>query len=80
MDIIEYITKLEQKCNEIQANYKFDIPDYILIEIAQNRYKEPKFCLFINMAILNNRLTKKQGKILKKEYYFNKDMEDYATS
>lgn len=59
--------------SEIQKNYKFTIPDYILEEIVTTRNKLDRLNLqlMINMAVINNRLTKGQARMLKKEYCYN---------
>lgn len=55
---------------EIQKNFDFIIPDYILEEIVLTRNKLEKLSLqiMINMAVLNKRITKGQAIKLKKSY------------
>lgn len=55
---------------EIQKNFDFTIPDYILEEIVLTRNKLEKLSLqiMINMAVLNKRITKGQAIKLKKSY------------
>lgn len=59
--------------SEIQKKYNFTIPDYILEEIVTTRNKLDRLNiqLMINMAVINNRLTKGQARMLKKEYCCN---------
>lgn len=56
--------------SEIQKKYEFTIPDYILEEIVltRNKLNRLNLQLMINMAVINNRLTKGQATMLKKEY------------
>lgn len=55
---------------EIQKNFDFTIPDYILEEIVLTRNKLEKLNLqiMINIAVINNRITKGQAIKLKKAY------------
>ena len=58
---------------EIQKKFNFIIPDYVLEEIVLTRNKLDKLNLnlMINLAVINNRLTKRQAKMLKNEFYYN---------
>ncbi|MCR5146815.1 MAG: hypothetical protein K6B70_05680 [Clostridia bacterium] len=55
---------------EIQKNFDFTIPDYILEEIVLTRNKLEKLSLqiMINMAVLNKRITNRQANKLKNAY------------
>ena len=55
---------------EIKKNFDFTIPDYILEEIVLTRNKLEKLNLqiMINIAVINNRITKGQAIKLKKAY------------
>ena len=55
---------------EIQKNFDFIIPDYVLEEIVLTRNKLEKLNLLImiNMAVLNNRITNIQASQLKSAY------------
>lgn len=54
------IELLKQKLEE---HFKFKIPRYVIMDIAENEdYRH--FCLMINLAVINERLTEKNGKIL----------------
>ncbi len=68
---IEYLQEIKSRCLKIQNKYEFKIPEYILTEIAEENYDRMNLCLLINMAIINNRLTSEEGKILKTEYCFH---------
>ncbi len=59
--------------SEIQKNYKFTIPDYILEEIVttRNELDRLNLQLMINMAVINNRLTKGQARMFKNKYCYN---------
>ena len=54
--------------NEIQKNFDFTIPDYILDEIVLTKNKPEKLNLniLINIAVINNKLTNGQARMLKK--------------
>lgn len=54
------IELLKQKLEE---HFKFEIPKYIIIDIIENEDYQ-HFCLMINLAVINERLTKENGKIL----------------
>ena len=58
---------------EIQKNFDFTIPDYILEEIVLTRNKLEKLSLqiMINMAVLNKRITKGQARKLKEVFCTN---------
>ena len=64
---------IKMKGNEIQKKFNFIIPDYVLEEIVLTRNKLDKLNLnlMINLAVINNRLTKRQAKMLKNEFYYN---------
>ena len=55
--------KLRCKINK-DLNLIFKIPDYIIEDIIDEEYFY-HICLIINMAVLNNRITKKNGEVLK---------------
>lgn len=65
MEEIEYINL---KCKEVQNRYNFNIPKYILVELASSNYNKVELCMLINMAVINKRFTIEEGKILKNEY------------
>ena len=65
--------KLEAKnilYKEIQRNYNFTIPQYILSEIIKPLYDKKELCMLINMAIMNERFSDNEGKILKEKYCY----------
>ena len=64
----EYLIR-SKKCDELQKNYSFDIPKYILSEMIKENYDKNELCLLINMAKINNRFTEKEADILKYEYH-----------
>lgn len=57
---IEKNYKLREK---IQMKYSFKIPDYVLDEIINGR--PSNLCCLINLAVVNNRLSKENAQILK---------------
>lgn len=48
---------------KIQMKYNFKIPDYILDEMING--KKNNLCYLINLAVMNNRLSKENAQILK---------------
>jgi hypothetical protein len=70
---IEILLKREEKIKrrsmEIQKNYNFYIPDYVLSEIVITE-KDTFFdnvIALINLAIINGKLSKENSTILKKD-------------
>lgn len=61
---------IKAQWREIQKNFDFTIPDYVLEEIVLTRNKLEKLSLqiMINMAVLNKRITKGQAIKLKNAY------------
>ena len=67
------ILKLKQQSNEIKTlkqmleqHFDFEITDYIIADIVEHKdYKH--FCLMINLATANDRLTKENASKLKNE-------------
>ena len=70
--IKEELEYIELKYKEIQKRYSFEIPKYILRELASSSYNKKELCMLINMAVINKRIKIKEGEILKKEYCFRK--------
>ena len=60
---IERFRCLKEK---IEYQYGFHVPNYIIDEIINNSNYN-NLCSLVNLAILKNRLTKEQGKIIKQE-------------
>lgn len=59
------------KCEELQKEYEFEIPRYILTELISTSYNKLDVCLLVNMAVINHRFTDEEGNILKNKYCFN---------
>lgn len=58
---------LRKKIREKLSQYfEFEIPDYIIDDIAENE-EYNHLCLMINIAIYNNRILKENGKALKEQ-------------
>ena len=59
-----------KKATFIQSQFDFIIPNYIIDEIISNEYSKNYSNLhyLINAAVVNKKLTKKNGNILKKLY------------
>ena len=55
--------EMELLKQKLQEHFKFEIPQYIITDILE--YEDyHHFCLMINLAVINERLTKENGKIL----------------
>lgn len=53
---------------KIEMKYHFEIPDYIIDEMINGKHINNLICL-INIAVMNNRISKKDAEILKKREY-----------
>lgn len=67
---IETINQRIKLCEEIGnrlcSYFDFTIPDYVILDFVDNEdYNH--FCLMVNIAVLNNRLSKKNGNTLKEK-------------
>ena len=51
--------------HQIQQHFNFEIVDYVLDAIIEGAYFQ-HICLMINVAKVNNRISEKNGEILKK--------------
>ena len=56
---------------KIEIEYGFPIPDYIIDEMINNNDYD-NLCALINLAVLNNRISKKHAKIIKDLEYKKK--------
>ncbi len=62
--IDEQTKEIELLKEKLEEYFKFEIPNYIIMDIIENEeYKH--FCLMVNLAVANNRLSNKDGEILK---------------
>lgn len=58
------LNDMELLKQKLEEHFKFNIPTYIIADIIENEdYRH--FCLMINVAVINSKLTEKQGIILK---------------
>lgn len=62
--IKRHIEKIDKIKNDLQKHINFEIPEYIIHDIAENE-EFNHICLIINVAIVNNRLSSENGKYLK---------------
>ena len=67
------IKKMEQKLElykkireKLSSYFDFIIPDYVISDFIDNEDYH-HFCLMVNMAVLNNRLSKEDGNTLKEK-------------
>lgn len=58
----------EKEYKEIQDKYDFVIPKYILKELINPNYDKIDLCYLVNMAVINERFTEEEGRIIKQEY------------
>lgn len=59
-----------KKAKIIQSKFNFILPDYIIDEIIKNEEKKDYLNLnyLINLAVINGRISKDNGKLIKKTY------------
>ena len=67
-ELLKAIETMRTKEKEIQANFDFTIPDYVLREIVitNGRFKRYNVITLINLATVNRRISTENAKILKK--------------
>lgn len=58
---VEYYNAVKEK---VQSYFDFEVPDYVALDIADEEYYE-HFCLMVNLASMNNRITKENAEELK---------------
>lgn len=65
-----YIENWNKKACEIKSKFHFSIPNYIIDEIIENEKNKNYFNLhcLVNCAVLNGKLSEKNGKIIKEKY------------
>ena len=63
----------QQKANEIQTKFNFCLPDYIIDGIIESENEKSYVNLhyLINCAVVNERISKCNGELLKRVYSFN---------
>jgi len=64
--MIDEINSNQQGKNEIQRNFNFKIPDYILDEMIKEKRDKENIIVLINLAVLNGTITTENGKKIKK--------------
>lgn len=70
LNLKKQIETWNKKATIIQSQFDFIIPNYIIDEIISNEYSKnySNLHFLINVAVINNKLTKSDGNILKKFY------------
>lgn len=64
--INQRIKLCEKIGNRLGSYFDFTIPDYVILDFVDNEdYNH--FCLMVNIAVLSNRLSKKNGNTLKEK-------------
>ena len=69
-DNIQSMQSLYLQAQRIQNKYSFEIPHYILEEIAEQRNDKVNLLFLINMAVINNRFSDKEADVLKRDFCF----------
>ena len=69
-EILKQFYEMKAQGREIQKNFNFFIPDYVLDEIVltQNKHQKLNLLVLINLATINKRLTEEQASELKNKY------------
>jgi len=67
---IEEIKENSRKCDELQNEYDFEIPKYILSQLIKPSYNKTNVAALINLAVMNDRFTSEEGMMLKNKYCF----------
>ena len=69
-EILKQFYEMKVQGREIQKNFSFFIPDYVLDEIVltQNKHQKLNLLVLINLAMINKRLTEEQASELKNKY------------
>ena len=65
---IEEIKENRRKCDELQDEYDFQIPKYILSQLIKPSYNKTNVAALINLAVMNDRFTTEEGMLLKNKY------------
>ena len=70
IELKKQIKLWQEKANLIQSQFNFNLPNYIIDEIINNESSKNyrNLHILINVAILNNKLSKKDGNILRSIY------------
>lgn len=68
MLLTKEIQRFKNFKEKIECEYGFSIPNYIIDEMINNNNRD-NLCCLVNLAVLQNRLTKEQGKIIKAKSY-----------
>lgn len=61
------IQRFKNLKEKIEYQYGFNIPNYIIDEIINNNNYD-NLCSLVNLAVIQNRLTKEEGIIIKHKY------------
>lgn len=61
------IQRFKNLKKKIEYQYGFNIPNYIIDEIINNNNYD-NLCSLVNLAVIQNRLTKEEGIIIKHKY------------
>lgn len=62
----KHIEKMDKIKNDLQKHINFEIPEYIIHDIAENE-EFNHICLIINVAIVNEKLSRENGQYLKEK-------------
>lgn len=66
IELEKYNKEIQLLKSKLEQHFNFEIPTYIVLDIIEHEDYE-HFCLMINLAVVNNRLSEVQGQILANE-------------
>ena len=66
IELERYNKEVQLLKSKLEQHFEFEIPTYIILDIVEHEDYE-HFCLMINLAVVNNRLSEEQGQILANE-------------
>lgn len=66
IELERYNKEVQLLKSKLEQHFEFEIPTYIILDIVEHEDYE-HFCLMINLAVVNNRLSEEQGQLLANE-------------
>ena len=66
IELERYNKEVQLLKSKLEQHFEFEIPTYIILDIVEHEDYE-HFCLMINLAFVNNRLSEEQGQLLANE-------------
>lgn len=70
IELQDKLSEWRQKATNIQSQFSFILPNYIISEIIENEVKKDYLNLYylINCAVINGRISEDEGKKIKQVY------------